>query len=123
MSIPYPLVWGHGNLEICVEDKVFKVHFERRFRQAGDSAVFGSSIISVKNLELRQDRTGSVSYTELTIQFPMYVMYDTTSREELYGWVLEVVNRLLEVYRYATGDFYVSNIPKRELFVQRIRKT
>ena len=55
-TIPYPLIWDRGDLEVRVENKVFEVHFERRYRQEGDTPVFGGRIISASNMELPGDR-------------------------------------------------------------------
>ncbi len=50
---------GEWDLEIRVEDKVFEVHFQRRYRQEGDPPVFGSRIIAAPEQELSYDRLGS----------------------------------------------------------------
>lgn len=119
-TMPYPLIWDSGDLEIMVEGKVFEVHFKRRYRQYGDPPIvgFGSRIHSAPHMELPYDRLGRVAYTELTIQVPMYL----PNAEELKQCVLAVINRLLEVYRYATGEAYINNIPRIELNVERVSK-
>jgi len=123
-SITYPLIWDSGELEIRVEEKVFKVRFERRYRQRGDTPVIGGRIVEASNMELPQDRLGRVAYTKLEIQFPMHVpYYDMGARdEELHQGVLAVINRLLEVYRYATGEFHIESIPRIELQVDSVSR-
>jgi hypothetical protein len=123
-TIPYPLIWDSGALEILVEDKIFEVRFERRYRQEGDAPVTGGRIIAAPHQEWLQDRLGRVAYTALAIQFPIYVpYYDMGERdEELKRWVLTVINRLLDVYRYATGESHINRIPRIELQVDSISR-
>ena len=73
-TIPYPLIWGSGDVRIRVEDKVSDVHFERK-PVSGDIA------------HLPHDRLGRLNYSEVTIQFPMYFRDDPLTREELHNWV------------------------------------
>jgi hypothetical protein len=72
-------------------------------------SVTGSS----HNVEQLYDRWGRVAYTFLEIWFPMYVDPKST---ELQDWVHAVINRLLEVYRFATKEFHVDVVPKNELW-------
>ena len=125
-TIPYPLIWDNDDLDIRVEDKDFKVHFKRRFRPEGDAPVLGGGgggIISAPGQELPYDRSGLIAYTELEIVFPTHVPYnDIGERDELQRCVLAVINRLLEVYRYATGESYISSIPRIELQIGSVSR-
>jgi hypothetical protein len=75
MTIPYPLIWDSDDLEIRVEDKVFKVHFGWRYRQEGDAPVIGGRIIYAPGMEWPQDRLGRVVHTTLEILSPTCVQY------------------------------------------------
>lgn len=57
----------------------------------------------------------------MEIRFPIYVHSEIGNNEELENRFRAVINRLLEVYRYATEDFYVDLIPKRELHPYKVR--
>jgi hypothetical protein len=123
-TIPYPLIWDSGDLEIRVEDKLFKVHFERRYRQEGEASVIGGRIIAAPHQEWPQEHLGRVAHTALAIQFPTYVpYYDLGERdEELKRWALTVINRLLDVYRYATGESHINSISRIELQVDSVSR-
>src|SRR5215204_6408516 len=114
-TIPYSLIWDDEDFEILVNGRVFEVHFERKGRQRGNEEVTGSGIVEASGFTLPQDRLGRVSYTAVEIRFPMYVHNDIGNSATLENWFRAVINRLLEVYRYATEDFHVDRIPKREL--------
>jgi hypothetical protein len=112
-TFPYPLKWDRGELDVRIEDRVFEVHFQRQYRSDSDPAVSGSGIRSATNLEYERDRLGRAAYTRVEIRFPMDVEHDFENREELLSWVLAVINRVLDVYRYTTEEFHVDTIPKK----------
>jgi hypothetical protein len=114
-TFPYPLKWDRGDLDVRIEDKVFEVHFEREYRRDSDPAVSGSGILASSNLELERDRLGRAAHTRVEIRFPMYVEHETDNPWPLLDWVHAVINRVLDVYRYATDEFHVETIPKNEL--------
>lgn len=119
----YPLIWDEGTVNIRVEDEVFEVYFKRQNRTGEDDPIPSGGVgglVWVKNLEARYDRQGRAAYTKVTIYFPMYLGDD---REKIGGFVHKVINRLLEVYRYATGEFHVNHVPSRELGGFSIRAT
>lgn len=120
-SFPYPLKWDRGNLDVRIEDKVFEVHFERQYREDMSQGPPDSGLIA-PNQELQYDRLGRVAYTRVEIYFPMYVEHDVMD-PELPNWVHAVINRLLSVYRYTTGEFYVDTIPRNELAMQYAVRT
>lgn len=97
MAIPYPLVWESGILRSASRTRSLRCTF---------SGVIGKKETLqylVHALSLRPSKscltTAWVAHTELKIQFPMYLKHDIARREEPYGCVLTVVNRLLDVYR------------------------
>ncbi len=51
----------------------------------------------------------------------MYV--DRDKSEEIQEWVRSVINRLLDVYRFTTGEFYVDSVPANELWEYEIMDT
>jgi len=117
-TFPYPLIWESGNISVNVRDKVFQVRFERRYRQEGDEKIVPGfhHYSGANNVEVPYDRLGRVAHSWAEIRFPMYVEADMMDAyRELLGWVQAVINRLLEVYRYTTGEFHVEAIPKNEL--------
>jgi hypothetical protein len=120
-TIPYSLIWDDEDFAILVNGRVFEVHFERKGRQRGNEEVTGSGIVEASDFTLPQDRLGRVSYTAVEIRFPIYVYSETGNNEELENRFRAVINRLLEVYRYATEDFYVDLIPKWELHPYKVR--
>ncbi len=115
-AFPYPLIWDRGHFDIRIADKIFEVVFQRQYRQQGDGILslgFAANISGSSNVEMPYDRWARVAYTRVVIWFPMQIEWDR--REEIQGWIHTAINRLLEVYRYKTGEFYVDTIPANEL--------
>jgi hypothetical protein len=110
------LIWDEGTIDIQVEQKVFKVNFKRQNRTGEDDPLpkvgLVGGIIAAENLESRYDRLGRVAYIIVTIYFPMYC---GDAPEKIDDFVYKVINRLLDVYRYATGEFHVGHVPRGEL--------
>ncbi|MCY4448815.1 MAG: hypothetical protein OXE02_08245 [Chloroflexi bacterium] len=101
-EIPYALIWGEaGWLPLRIDGQDYEIQFERSWR--------GGS----KNVEIKHDRLGRVSYTRIAVRFP----YSTTGDDidELTSTAHKAINRLLDVYRVATKEFHVGHIPIHEL--------
>jgi hypothetical protein len=116
-AFPYPLTWNRGHLNVRVASHVFEVDFWRQYRQDGDdisSPTYSAGYSASSNVEMPYDRLGRMAYTRVHIWFPMHIAKDET--EEIQKWVHAVINRLLEVYRYTTAEFYVDTVPANELW-------
>ncbi len=98
-KIPYPLIWDDGRLHIRIKESVFDVRFRRQYREGSN------------NVEIRHDRLERVANTTVKILFPTLV----EDKNERLMWVHAVLNRLIEVYRFTTGEFYLDTLPKNEL--------
>ena len=110
-GFPYPLIWDTGQLDILIEGHTFGVEFRRLYKQEGQ--VSGPPGVSAaQNAELRYDRQGRVSYTAIEILLPWLA----TDQSEILHWVHRVINRILEVYRFTTKEFFIDAIPKNELW-------
>lgn len=123
-AFPYPLIWDRGYFDIRIADKIFEVDFLRRYRQQDEgipSPSFSPGISKSSNSEMHFDRLTRVAYTLVNIWFPMRVEWD--KHKEIQGWIHAVINRLLEVYRYQTGEFHVDAIPINELWEYEIMDT
>ena len=105
-----------------VRGKDFKVGFKRTYRQRDDEIPnpgWSPGISEASNLEIPYDTQGLVAYTAVEIVFPMYVEPDLD--DELRGWIQAVINRLLEVYRFATEEFHVKGLSLRELWEYEVQ--
>lgn len=111
-TIPYPLIWEEGNFSIRVGVDVFDVHFKRQSRQSEDHTR-EYSVAKANRVEIRYDRLGRVAFTSVDILFPRLVA--NQDEHELRRMVLAVLNRLIEVYRFTTGEYYLESIPMHEL--------
>ena len=98
-TIPYALIWDEGTIDISVAQKLYTVDFKRLYREGSN------------NVEVRYDRLGTVSHTAVQILFPTLV----ENEDDLVNQAHRVLNRLLDVYRVTTGEFYVDTLPKAEL--------
>lgn len=101
-EISYPLMWDTGGwLPLRVEGKDYEIRFERDWRPGN------------KNMEMKYDRLGRVSYTRIAIRFP----YSTTGDDlrKLKGIAHKAINRMLDVYRVATKESHIDHIPIHEL--------
>lgn len=67
------------------------------------------------------DRLGRVAYTRVDIWFPMHVERDGS--KEIQKWLHTEINRLLDVYRYTTGEFHVDTVPANELWEYEVMDT
>src|SRR3990172_3839358 len=111
-AIPYPLIWREGELVVRLGNELFSVQFHRQYgRPPGQESGVPSAIAS-NNVELRYDRLARVAHTALQILLPTYV----EDHRELVAIIHRLVNRIIEVYRLATGEFYLDTIPKHELW-------
>ncbi len=108
-------------MSVHINDEVFEVHFERRYRQSTDQGVLGSGIVETTNLEYERDRLGRAAHTHIQIRFPMYVEHELNDQSPILNRVHAVINRILEVYRYTMGEFHVDTIPKNELHDYTVR--
>ncbi len=123
-AFPYPLIWDRGHLEVNVEGHIFEVDFLRQYRQSGDnipSPSFSPGYSASSNVEMPYDRLGRVGYTRVDIWFPMYVEKDKS--DELQRLIHAVINRLLDVYRFTTGESYVDTVPANELWEYEVMDT
>ena len=84
ITIPYPLIWDEGQLNIRIKENLFDIRFKRRYLEGS------------KNVEIRYDRLERVANTDVEILFPTVVQ----GRNELSTWVHSVINRLIEVYHF-----------------------
>ena len=98
-NVPYPLIWDRGRLDVHIAGKNFIVEFQRLYPQGSN------------NVEVKYDRSGNVAWTGIVIRFPVHIQ----NQEDLQGWIHLIINRVLEVYRFTTGEFYVNTIPRDEL--------
>lgn len=124
-AFPYPLVWGEGRVDICVEDKNFSVYFKRQFRKEDDrvpipSQGWSPGITNTTNIEIPHDRLARVAYTTAWITFPMNVNID--NYEEIAKWTHTVNNRLLEVYRFTMEEFHIDTIPLNETWELEVQR-
>ena len=55
------------------------------------------------NVEVRHDRLGTVAYTVVQILFPALV----EDQDDLVDQTHRVLNRLLDVYRVTTDEFFI----------------
>lgn len=125
-AFPYPLIWDEGTLYIRLDEEVFEVYFKRQYRREGDkipSPGWSPGITETSNVEIPHDRTARVAYTVADIRFPMRVSAedDEQEQEEIRRWIHAVMNRLLEVYRFTTGEFHVDTIPVNELWEYEVQ--
>ena len=101
-EIPYPLMWGEGGwLPLRLEGKDYEIAFERVWRPG------------IKNMEMKYDRLGRMSYTKIAVRFPYATAGDNV--EELRRIAHKAINRLLDVYRVATKESYIGHVPIHEL--------
>ena len=110
-GFPYPLIWDSGQLDILTQGHTFAVEFRRLYNQEGQASG-PPGVSAAQNVELRYDRQGRVSYTAIQILFPWLA----TDQSKILHWVHRVINRLLEVYRFTTEEFFVDAMPKNELW-------
>ena len=109
-SIPYPLIWHEGKLEIRVRDELISVQFQRVWRQQEDhTSAYG--VAQAQGMELLYDRLGRVASTELRMLFPRHI----SDPRELADLMLSVVNRLIDVYRLTMDEFFLESIPRNEV--------
>ena len=97
-SIPYALMW-QGKIELADQLGQVMVDIERDY--VGES----------KNVEMQGDRLGRVSFSKMSIEFPKLLLDET----EIKDATLRVVNRIIDVYRYTTNEFFLERIPRNEL--------
>ena len=110
-AIPYPLIWDKGRFAVRVQGQVFQVDFERRYRQQ-DGKFKSPGIAQTQCVELRYDRLARIAHTAIEILFPHLV----EDRQELLGWIRLVLNRLIQVYRFTTGEFFLETVPQNEMW-------
>jgi hypothetical protein len=103
-TIPYPLIRDEGNVDITVAEKIFKLDFKRVYREGSN------------NIEVRHDRLGTVAYTVVQILFPALV----EDQDDLVDQTHRVLNRLLDVYRVTTDEFFIDTLPKSELLTLEV---
>ncbi len=100
-GFPYPLIWDSGQLDILTQGHTFAVEFRRLYNQEGQASG-PPGVSAAQNVELRYDCQGRVSYTAIQILFPWLA----TDQSKILHWVHRVINRLLEVYRFTTEEFF-----------------
>lgn len=123
-AFPYPLIWDRGRLRVLVGNEAFDIDFQRQYRQTGDnipSPSFSPGYSTSSNLEMAYDRWARVAYTRIDIWFPTYISKDNS--KEIQKRMHAVINRVLEVYRFTTGEFHVDNIPMNELWEYEVMNT
>ena len=106
-EIPYPLMWDKGGwLPIRLEGKDYEIAFERSWHTG------------YNNVEMKYDRLSRVSYTKICVRFP----YETTGDDckNLRRIVHKAINRLLDVYRVATKEYYIGHIPIHEMGTENV---
>ncbi len=108
-AIPYALIWDKGEFLVRVGGKLFNVSFGRIYQDAARQLPDVS--IEFIGAELKHDRLGRVAHTRMSIVFPDLV----EKQEEKEYWLQLIVNRVIEVYRFTTGEFYLAPIPKNEM--------
>lgn len=109
-SIPYPLIWHQGELEVRVSDELISVQFERVWRQQEDhTRDYGTA--RSRGIEIMYDRLGHVATTNLRMLFPRHIS-DPRKLPEL---VLSVINRLIDVYRLSMDELFLESIPRNEV--------
>ena len=100
-KIPYSLIWGKGGwLALRLEGKDYDIAFERVWHDGSE-------------MEMKYDRLGRISHTKLAVRFPYATTSDSVA--ELRKISHKAINRMLDVYRIATKEFYVGHIPMHEL--------
>ena len=101
-EIPYPLMWDKaGWLPLRLGGKEYEIAFERTWRPG------------IKGMELKYDRLGRLSYTNIAVRFPHASSGD--GAKQMIGIAHKVINRLLDVYRVATKESHIGHIPIQEL--------
>ena len=95
--IPYALMW-QGKLALT--DQLGQVIVDITRAYVGES----------KNVEMKHDRLGRVSFSKMFIEFPQRV-----EETEIENATLRVINRIIDVYRYTKGEFFLERIPRTEL--------
>lgn len=110
-AIPYPMIWDEGQFLVRVGGKLFNVGFKRVYRQPGDQPP-APSVAQAQGVEIKYDRQARAAHTQIEIAFPDIV----NDLEERESWIQFVINRLIEVYRYTTGEFFLELIPKHEMW-------
>lgn len=71
------------------------------------------------NCEMKGDRFGHVAYSELVVYMPS--RESTVQSQSMFGQAVKYVNRLIEVYRTVTGEFWIQPISTADLVVTQCR--
>ncbi len=109
-TIPYALIWGEGQLEIRIETMIYGVMFKRKPSEESDPKAIAAKG-SAQVLEIRHDRLARSANTFVEIIFPSLLL----SNAEIEEKARAVLNRLIEVYRFATNEFYLAPVPRNEM--------
>ena len=60
-SIPYPVIWDQGKLDVRIGSNLYSVAFKRGYREGSNK------------VEIKFDRLGQISFTDVRILFPDHV--------------------------------------------------
>jgi hypothetical protein len=96
-SIPYALIW-QGKISLTDTEGQLTINLAKVF--TGEN----------KNVEMWHDRLGRVAYSTISIEFPKEL-----DEKNIPDTTLRIINRLIDVYRYTTGEYYLERIPQNEL--------
>ncbi len=109
LSIVYPLIWDASEIDVKWSGGQCRVTIQRISRQEADP--LRPEFEFAQGTELLEDRQGRVAIAQLDMLFNARLEPESTVRQA----VNEVVNRILEVYRFEMDEFHVAAIPPGEL--------